>query len=276
MFGGIGIFDSGVGGLTVVKEVMRQLPLEQIIYIGDSARCPYGPRSAQEIRTFSLELIDFLLTFEPKILVIACNTATAVVLEEVKERLSIPVIGVIEPGARAAIRETKKGKIGVIGTNGTIKSGMYEKVLRKTHPDLEIVSLACPNLVPLVESGVAHSHESYRIVEQELEPLRGTGIDTLILGCTHYPIIAPLIQKALGEHVSLISSAEETASEVSAILSRKNQLESDCKEVKHYFYTTGDPDSFRRIAQDWLQREIVVDKVSLVEHRYNQFNASPF
>lgn len=261
--GGIGILDSGVGGLTVVKEVFRQLPLEEVIYIGDSARCPYGSRPTHEIHSFTLQMIDFLLQFEPKAIVIACNTATAVVLEEVKRKIPIPVIGVIEPGARAAIRETKSNRIGVIGTLGTIRSRMYEKVLRKTHPDLSITSLACPGLVPLVEDGHRKMEDAFQIVQRELEPLKNISLDTLILGCTHYPIIVDLIQKAVGDDVVLISSAEETASELSSILALNHQLVSEHSEPAHRFFTTGSPDAFRKIAEDWLKRNIDVSQVTL-------------
>ncbi|CCQ98620.1 Glutamate racemase [[Clostridium] ultunense Esp] len=261
--GSIGILDSGVGGLTVVKEVMRQLPMESILYIGDSARCPYGPRPAEEVRRFTYQMIHFLLQFDPKMIVIACNTATSVVLEEAKRWLKIPVIGVIEPGARAAIRESKSGKIGVIGTQGTIKSGMYEKVLTRIKPGLNVVSQACPNLVPLVEDDEVSVDVALQVVQEELSPLIHQGVETLVLGCTHYPIIAPIIQQVMGEEVSLISSAEETASEVSAVLSENHLLATPEKAVHHQFYTTGDPFSFKRIAEKWLERSVEVRAVHL-------------
>ncbi len=261
---GIGILDSGVGGLTVVSEVFRQLPRVEVIYIGDSARCPYGPRPYTEIRQFSLEMVKFLMQFEPTALVIACNTITAVLLEELREWLTIPVIGVIEPGARAAIRVTKNNIIGVIGTQGTIDSGSYEKALHRANPDLNVSSLACPNLVTLVESGAIHTMEAMKVVNKELSSLQGTNIDTLIMGCTHYPIIAPLIRQSIGDDVMLISSAEETASELSLILAQEGQLDPmDDDEPNHHFYTTGDTMSFQSIAEEWLKRSILVEQVAL-------------
>lgn len=262
---GIGILDSGVGGLTVVREVLRQLPREEVIYIGDSARCPYGSRPIREIRQFAMEMVQFLLQFEPKALVVACNTITAVLLSDLKKMLSIPVIGVIEPGARAAIRVTKNHNIGVIGTKGTIQSNAYEKALLRIHPELNVYSLACPGLVPLVENGIDQtSSDVWHIVQQELSPLQHSGIDTLILGCTHYPIIAEIIGRVMGEQVKLISSADETASELSLVLSQGEQLVLDDRFIpQHRFYTTGDPLAFRNIAENWLKRDIAVQQVTL-------------
>lgn len=250
--------------MTVVSEVLRQLPCEEVIYIGDSARCPYGPRPFTEVREYALQMIHFLLQFEPKAMVIACNTITAVLLEELREKLSIPVVGVIEPGARAAIRVTKNNTIGVIGTQGTIDSKSYERALLRTNPALGVASLACPNLVTLVESGHVHTTEAMDIVSNELSPLQGSNIDTLIMGCTHYPILAPLIGASIGADVMLISSAEETASELSLILAQKEQLAvlNDI-EPNHHFYTTGDTHSFQAIAEEWLKRSIQVEQVTL-------------
>lgn len=261
--GGIAILDSGVGGLTVVREVFRQLPYEEIIYIGDSARCPYGSRPTHEIYEFSLQMVRFLLHYQPKALVIACNTITAVLLQELSCYLTIPVIGVIEPGARAAIRVTKNHEIGVIGTQATIKSGSYERALLRTHPDLHIRSHACPNLVPLVESASYNDEHSLAIVERELLPLKNSGLDTLILGCTHYPIITDLISRSMGEGVNLISSAEETASELSLILARTGQLNETDQNPNHQFFTTGNPLAFQRIAENWLGTPTRVQHVLL-------------
>lgn len=260
---GIGILDSGVGGLTVVREVMRQLPREEVIYIGDSARCPYGSRPIQEIRQFAMQMVQFLLQFEPKAIVVACNTVTAVLLHDLKNMLSIPVIGVIESGARAAIRVTKNNNIGVIGTQGTIQSNAYQNTLLRIHPELKVFSLACPAFVPLVECGTEYA-DVLPIVQQELFPLQHLGIDTLILGCTHYPIIADIIGEVMGEQVTLISSADETASELSFVLSQMDQLVTSEQFVpQHRFYTTGDPISFRNIAENWLKRDISVEQVTL-------------
>lgn len=257
----IGVFDSGVGGITVVKEIMRQLPHETIFYFGDTLRCPYGQRSREEVRRFTLEVINFLLEFPLKAIVIACNTATAAALNDVRKHVSIPVLGVIEPGARAAIKSTNNGEVGIIGTVGTIHSGAYERTLRRIHPEITTHSLACPTLVPLVESGLRHSSEADEIVAKALRPLLGFSMDTLILGCTHYPLLSSSIQKAMGDSVKLISSAEETASELSTILQYRNMLAT--RHQKHRFFTTGDPDKFAQLSGDWLDLDIQAEQVSL-------------
>jgi glutamate racemase len=258
----IGILDSGVGGLTVAREVMRQLPRETICYVGDTMRCPYGPRPEDEVRKFTLEIVQFLTQFRLKALVIACNTATAAALEEVRRCLPIPVLGVIEPGARAAIKATKSHRVGVIGTQGTIRSAAYEKALRRIHPGITVFSLACPEFVPLVESGNRHSPQVDKLVADTLEPLRETRIDTLILGCTHYPLLADSISKAMGEEVTIISSAEETAAELSMILQHQDLL-SDNEHPEHRFFTTGCEKTFARIAEDWFGHPIFVENVVL-------------
>nr|WP_254912286.1 glutamate racemase [Paenibacillus apiarius] len=252
----IAMFDSGVGGLTVVKEVMRQLPREKIIYFGDTARSPYGPRSAEEVRLFTRQIVDYLIQYEPKMIVIACNTATAVALEELRAYVSIPVVGVIHPGARAALSATDTGYIGVIGTDGTIKSGAYEQALKRLNPHVEVISRACPNFVPLVEKGLFRSDESWRIVSDSLDPLRNVPIDTLILGCTHYPFLTEPIKQVMGSSVQLINSAEETAREISTILHDKGQLAHNDVVPVHQFFCSGDPDIFQQIARSWLGEQI--------------------
>ncbi|GAB6934469.1 MAG: glutamate racemase [Calditerricola sp.] len=259
----IGVLDSGVGGLTVVKEILRQLPRERIVYFGDEARCPYGPRPAEEVRRFTEEIAAFLMQFPLKLLVIACNTATAVALESLQDRLPIPVVGVIQPGARAAIKATKNGRIGVIGTVGTIRSRAYEKAILRINPQVTVVSHACPELVPLVESGVLHGPAARAVVERALEPLQGSGIDTLILGCTHYPLLQHVIQDVVGDGVMLISSAEETAREISAILAHHGLLAEDVlADDGHRFFTSGDVVLFRRIAEQWFGFPVDVRHVS--------------
>ncbi|MGA9173036.1 MAG: glutamate racemase [Thermoactinomyces sp.] len=259
----IGILDSGVGGLTVAREVMRQLPLETVYYLGDTKRCPYGPRSEVEVRQFTMEIIQFLLQFPLKAILIACNTATAAALQVVKQHVNIPVLGVIEPGARAAIKATKTGRIGVIGTQGTIQSGAYEQTLKRIHPGLQVHSLACPTLAPLVESGFHHTEMADQIVEESLRPLKGTGIDTLILGCTHYPLLTDSIRKVMGDQVEIISSAEETAAELSTILHHQ-QLLSEREFPSHRFFTTGSATTFADIAADWFGFPIPVETVELM------------
>ncbi|GBF10858.1 glutamate racemase [Tepidibacillus sp. HK-1] len=259
----IGILDSGVGGLTVVKEIFRQLPKEKVIYFGDTARCPYGSRPAEEVKEFTLEIVNFLVKQKVKMIVIACNTATAAALDTVKEKVNIPVVGVIGPGSLAAIKHTKTGKIGVIGTEGTIFSGAYEQTLKKINPKLSIVSQACPSLVPLVESGIQEKEEIKKIVNEALKPIAKKEIDSLILGCTHYPILSEYIQEVVGSHVKLLSSAEETAREVSTILHYQNIAAHHLNSSAHRFYTTGDPIHFKQIAEQWLGQKIEVESVNL-------------
>jgi glutamate racemase len=255
----IGILDSGVGGLTVAREVMRQLPREGIIYFGDNERCPYGSRNLTEVKHFTRQIVEFLLKHPVKVIVVACNTATAAGLDEMRSEIEIPIIDVIQPGARAAIKATKTGRIGVIGTDGTIGSDSYTTALRQIHPDLFITSLACPDFVPLVENDHFNDEEySLEIIRKRLKPLHPIDLDCLILGCTHYPILAPMISKVMGPDVTLISSDDETAREISAILSHKNIMANEFQTPLHQFYTSGDPTKFKRIAQKWLSQTIDV------------------
>lgn len=258
---GIAILDSGVGGLTVVKEVMRQLPMEKLIYIGDTARAPYGPRSPEEVKNFTAQVVQYLIQFDPKMIVIACNTATAAALDFIRDMVSIPVIGVIFPGARAAIKRTRTKTIGVIGTEGTIRSGAYHKALLRTVRNLNVYSLACPEFVPLVEQGLFSGDHAMEIVNRSLQPLKEKSLDCLILGCTHYPFLQPLIAEAMGADVALISSAEETAREISAILHEKGKLAKTLAPPCHEFYCTHNPQMFRNIAARWLDEEISVASV---------------
>lgn len=252
----IGIIDSGVGGLTVAKEVMRQLPNEKIVYLGDTARCPYGPRPSEEVQLFTWQMTHFLLRKNIKMLVIACNTATAVVLDQIRDKLSIPVIGVIYPGARAALKNSRNYNIGVIGTEGTVKSGAYETALKSINRRVQVSSLACPKFVPLVESGEYDGPLAKKIVIETLQPLYKHKLDTLILGCTHYPLLEPLIKNVVGKEVKVISSGDETAREMSTILHHNGILASNVEEPKHEFYTTGSSTIFAKIASEWLERPI--------------------
>lgn len=252
----IAILDSGVGGLTVVKEVMRQLPQEKIIYFGDTARAPYGPRNPEEVKLFTTQIVDYLLNFNPKMIVIACNTAAAVALEHIRQRVSIPVIAVITPGARAAIKTTRSGKVGVIGTEGTIRSGAYDKALKMISPNIEIYSHACPALVPMVEHGEFSGDKAYQTVEQSLNCLMDSPIDCLILGCTHYPFLVDVIAEVMGPDVALISSADETAREISTVLYHNSLLASTDQEPIHHFFCSGEPGIFKQITESWLQDQI--------------------
>lgn len=252
----IAVLDSGVGGLTVVKEVMRQLPRESILYFGDTARTPYGPRPAEEIIRFTCEIVDYLRLYEPKMIVIACNTATAVALQTVQEQVRVPVVGVIHPGARAAIGRSKTGVIGVIGTEGTIKSGAYEEALARLSPHLKVIGKACPEFVPLVEAGNFRSEETRRAVEASLNPMKSEEMDCLILGCTHYPFLSETISEVVGPGVALINSAEETAREISTILQRDRVLAGPQEAPYHQFCCSGDPIRFQAIAHAWLDEQI--------------------
>lgn len=251
----IGFMDSGVGGLTVVKQAIKQLPRETVTFIGDQARLPYGPRPSEQVKTFSWQMANYLLRQDIKMLVIACNTATAAALPDLRRKLAIPVIGVISPGSRAAIKASKNHRIGVIATEGTIKSNAYREAIMTKDPDAEVFSLACPKFVPLVESNEYRSTVAKRVVAESLRPLKGTGIDTLVLGCTHYPLLRPLIQNVVGPDVTLIDSGAETVNGVSFMLDYLDIANTSA--TKYYpdrFQTTGSATAFATIASDWLDQ----------------------
>lgn len=253
----IGVFDSGVGGLTVAHELMRQLPKEELIYVGDTLRCPYGSRPKEEVKKFTFELVQFLLKKNVKMIVIACNTATAFALDDLKKLLDIPIIGVIQPGARAAIKNTKNEQIGIIGTEGTVSSEAYPEALQQINQRLQVTSLACPLFVPMVEKGITEGEQAKSVVEETLRPLRNTtNIDTLVLGCTHYPLLQNVIQEVMGENVKIISSGEETARETSTILEIENLLYTGERTPKHAFYTTGDLEVFQKISKSIFKKTI--------------------
>lgn len=249
----IGFLDSGVGGLTVVKEALRQLPHEDIVFIGDQARLPYGPRPADQVARFTWELTQFLLQKKIKMLVIACNTATAEALPLIKQKLSIPVVGVIVPGTRAAIRKTVSGRIGVIATEGTTRSQAYVQALKKRNDDLQIFSLAAPKFVPLVESNQYATPLAQQVVAETLQPLLSKYLDTLILGCTHYPLLRPLIQATMGPDVTLIDSGAEAVSEVSVLLDYFNiDNPNHARQRQTTYYTTAAPALFDQVGSAWL------------------------
>ena len=251
----VGVFDSGIGGLTVVREILHQLPEENVVYFGDTARVPYGPKSPETVRRYSHEITTWLMEQGVKAIVVACNTATAHALPMLREELPVPVIGVVEPGARAAVAATRRGEIGVIGTVGTIASGAYERAIRALSPDVDIVARACPLFVPLVEEGWTE-HEATRLVAEEyLAPLGEAGIDTLVLGCTHYPLLKPLIGRLLGADVRLIDSAQETAAETARVLDRCGLRASGAGD-RHRFVASDAPQQFLRLAQRFLGEAI--------------------
>lgn len=263
----IGFIDSGVGGLTVVKEAMRQLPHEVFCYIGDTARCPYGPRTPEQVRQFTIELAYFLMEKDIKLLVIACNTATATALTTLKELLPIPIVGVILPGSRAAIKATRNQRIAVIGTEGTIASNEYQTSIFRKNQQIDVVSLACPKFVPVVESNEYTGPLAKRVVRETLMPLHKTKMDTLILGCTHYPLLRPIIQDVVGQEIQLIDSGAETINEVSVLLDYYNLAEdTPNSDLLHQFYTTGSAEMFKRIASAWLGLDhLVVNHIDLKE-----------
>src|SRR5256714_6483597 len=220
----LGVFDSGIGGLTVARALFERLPRESVIYFGDTARVPYGPKSPETVRRYSGEILAYLLRRGVKAVVVACNTSTAHALGSLKERARVPVVGVIEPGARAAVAATKTGTIGVIGTAGTIASGAYERAIKALRPDARVHGQACPLFVPLVEEGWVEHPAAELIAREYLEPLRRAQVDVLVLGCTHYPLLKPLLGRGMGPDVTLVDSAEETATAVARELERLNLL----------------------------------------------------
>jgi glutamate racemase len=248
----IGVFDSGIGGLTVVHALIRQLPHESIVYFGDTARVPYGPKSPDTVRRYSREIASFLTEQDVKAIVIACNTATAHALGTLRSELTLPVIGVVDPGARAAVAATKTGRIGVIGTAGTIKSGAYERAICALKPDAQVTARACPLFVPIVEEGWL-DHEATRLIAREyLAPVVEAGVDTLVLGCTHYPLLKPLLRDVMGPSVRLIDSAEETAAEAGRTLAEDGLAAPPASESAYRFVASDDPDQFLRVGQRFL------------------------
>lgn len=246
----IGVIDSGVGGLTVVRELRKFLPDEPIIYIGDDARCPYGPRPAEEVLRFTLDMVHSLAKMGIKLLVIACNTATAIALDEVRKQFDFPVIGVIQPGARAAVNASQTGEIAVLGTLGTVNSKAYDEAILALKPEAVVHSLACPNFVPIVENGDYRTQAARDIVDKTLLPLNDFSFDSVILGCTHYPLLQEHIEAHFLNQKNVISSAAETVIDVERILETK-QIRSVSAE-EPIFYTTGSMAKFQVIVEDWL------------------------
>ena len=252
----IGIFDSGVGGLTVARAVLDQLPHEPIVYVGDTARGPYGPRPLAQVREFALEVMDHLVAEGVKILVIACNSASAAVLRDARERYDVPVVEVIQPAVRRAVQATRNDRVGVIGTDATITSQAYDDAFAAaTH--LELVSRACPRFVEFVEAGVTGGPELLAVTHEYLEPLQAADVDTLVLGCTHYPLLTGVVSYVMGDSVTLVSSAEETAKDVYRVLAATERLRSDSAPPPvHRFLATGDPEPFERLGRRFLGPEI--------------------
>jgi glutamate racemase len=255
--GPIGIFDSGVGGLTVFREIARALPSHDLIYLGDSARVPYGTKSPETVTRYSLQAAHHLLGRGIGTLVVACNTATAAALPTLQKELSIPVIGVVEPGARAAVEKTR-GRVGVIATEGTVRSGAYRKAIHEIDDRVEVIEAAAPLFVPLAEEGWANTHVAREVAEIYLGPLLDAGIDTLVLGCTHYPILRGTIEQVAGADVAIVDSAETTARRVHQLLGGRAN-----GHAEHVFLVTDATERFRRVAGEFLERE--VEKLELIE-----------
>jgi glutamate racemase len=262
----IGVFDSGIGGLTVVKALRDLLPNEKIFYLGDTARVPYGGKSASTVERYSLEITDMLIEENAKIVVVACNTASSVALPKLKENLSVPVIGVIEPGARAAVAATRNRHIGVIGTRATIRSGSYDKALRALNSDVRVSSRACPLLVPLIEEGLLDDEVTDQMIARYLEPMVTDGIDTLVLGCTHYPLLADAITRFLVEKITIVDSARNCASAVQQLLDRQSLRAPDGNSGSLEVALTDAADNFLGVARDALQLEIGEVKLREVLH----------
>jgi glutamate racemase len=260
----IGIFDSGLGGLTVVREVIDTLPQESIIYFGDTAHCPYGPRDLNEVKGFAFEIAHFLVKEEVKLLVVACNTATAAALKDLQENFDLPIVGVIEPGARAAVMATKSRRVGVIGTVGTIESAVYPRIIYTLDAGIRVYAQACPELVDCVERGEVEGERVLEVVKSYLTPLKECGVDTLILGCTHYPLLERVISNVMGPEVKIISSAREAAKEVKEMLEMKDLIKKKGKP-KYRFISSGERSVFLRLGKMFLGKEITkVEKVDFV------------
>ena len=252
----VGVFDSGIGGLTVAREIMRQLPNENVVYFGDTARVPYGSKSKNNIIRFSRQIIRFLKTKEVKAIVIACNTASALALETVQKEIDVPIIGVIVPGARAAVNETRNGKIGVIATEATIQSETYTKVIKANLPDASVIGKACPLFVPLVEEGFAKHPLMEQFIDIYLSDMKATNIDTMILGCTHYPLLRSRIMAYFGEQVHIVNPAYETAMDLKAILEEHQIANCSGKSGTYELYVSDAAEKFTKFANSILPYDV--------------------
>lgn len=253
----IGIFDSGVGGLTVARAILDQLPNEEVRYLGDTAHFPYGPKPIAQVRRYALAGLDRMVADRVKLLVIACNSASSACLHDARERYDVPVVEVIRPAVRRAVAATRNGRVGVIGTVATITSGAYEDAFAAA-PHVRVTSAACPQFAEFVERGVTSGRALLGLAQAYLEPLRRAGVDTLVLGCTHYPMLAGMISLVMGEDVTLVSSADETAKEVYRMLTERDLLRTDTTPPRHEFLATGDLAPFARLAERFLGRAVPV------------------
>ncbi|MDP9437115.1 MAG: glutamate racemase [Actinomycetota bacterium] len=251
----VGVFDSGVGGLTVARALLDQLPNEPLLYVGDTAHGPYGPLPIAEVRRHALDICDRLVDEGVKLLVIACNTASAACLRDARERYDVPVVEVIQPAVRRAVQATRNGRVGVIGTVATITSGSYDDAFAAA-PHVEVTSAPCPRFVDFVERGVTTGRQLLQLATHYLEPVQAADVDTLVLGCTHYPLLTGMISLVVGDGVTLVSSAEETAKDVYRVLARTGLAREDGPPPEHRFVATGDPEPFARLARRFLGPEV--------------------
>jgi glutamate racemase len=249
----VGVFDSGVGGLTVLHECLVTMPHEDFVYLGDHARLPYGPRPLDEVRRFAHEIGAFLEGQDVKLVVVACNSATSAALPQLQEELTVPVVGVITPEAHAAVQATRNRRIGLMATQATVEAGRYAKLIGDLDAGVQLFPVACPRLVPLIESDDPFAAQTTEAVREYAAPLKDAGVDTVILGCTHYPLIRPIFQRVFGRDVTLVFSAEETAREVAETLARKGIENGAGREGTYRFLTTGEPSLFRELGERFLQ-----------------------
>lgn len=264
----IGVFDSGVGGLTVVREIMRQLPQERIVYFGDTARVPYGSKSQDTIIRYSRQIIRFLRTQRVKAIVVACNTASALALPVIRPELDIPIIGVVKPGARVAANATKTNKIGIIGTEATVNSAIYTQTIQAVNPHIQVIGKACPLFVPLVEEGWLKESVTEQIASRYLDTFQNTGIDTLILGCTHYPLLRSLIGRLMGPEVQLVNPAYETASALRTLIEQKaicNPIPPQLQNDMYQFYVSDAAEKFKVFANSILPYDVETTKQINIE-----------
>jgi glutamate racemase len=252
----IGVFDSGVGGLTVIRELETQLPQENYIYYADTAHVPYGSREPQELKGFAQTITAFLVEQGCKMIVIACNTSTSLAYEELVSRFAVPIIGVIEPGVDGALKVSKNEKIGIIGTLATVNSGAYQRIIKKKNPQAEVVAVPCPRFVPLVEEGQVEGPEVDETAHIYLKPLQEKGVDTLILGCTHYPFLRPVIERIMGKGVNIIDPAWETVRRAGLSLQNLGLVNRNEDKQFPIFYASGDPESFRKTGSRFLGRDL--------------------
>ena len=265
----IGVFDSGVGGLTVAREIMRQIPNERIVYFGDTARVPYGSKSKDNIIKFSRQIIRFLQTENVKAIVIACNTASALALDEMQQEFDLPILGVVKPGAKVAVETTANKRIGLIGTEANIRSGVYTRYIKSLDDEAKVFEKACPLFVPLVEEGWLHDDITLQVASRYLEELKEKDIDTLIMGCTHYPLIRSTIRKVMGDKVNLVNPAYETAIELKNLLERDNlanKCDVDSPSSMYRFYVSDAEEKFKLFANSILPFDITMTKQINIEN----------